>query len=274
VLLSCAGVAVCLDDSQGGNVLPAEKGGSAMANKVMTENISEALNGAKSAKIDIDCGTGHLTIDRLDADDQFFVKGTLQYLQNQGIPIQSLNTSDGQATFMLKAGDIKKSGVHFPWTACGGAYEWKIQLNPSVPSDINVQSRGGNVKLNLTGMHVTALSAEIGGGNLDMVLPENSVNLIATAKSGGGNLNVEVGNGTIGNSAITANSGAGNVVVRLPDGIAAKVYATTGAGKVIVDPRFVKIDKNTYQSDDYDKAATRFDITAHSGAGNVSIITK
>lgn len=167
-----------------------------MANKVLTQNISEPLNGAKGAKIDINCGTGHLTIDKLNADDQTLAKGTLQYLQNQGLPNRSLNTSDGQATFTLKAGDIKSSGFRFPWAACGGAYEWQIQLNPAVPSDIAVQSRGGNVKLNLTGMHITGLSADTGGGNLDVVLPDNSANLIATAKTGGGNVNLEVGNGT------------------------------------------------------------------------------
>jgi len=245
-----------------------------MANKVLTQNISQPLNKAKGAKIDINCGTGHLTVDKLNADDQALAKGTLQYLQNQGLPNQSINTSDGQATFTLKAGDIKSSGVRFPWAACGGAYEWQIQLNPTVPLDISVQSRGGNVKLNLTGMRITSLSADIGGGNLDVVLPDNSANLTATVKTGGGNINLEVGNGTTGNNTITANSGAGNVVVRLPNGIAAKVYATTGLGKVSVDPRFVKIDKNTYQSADYDTAPIRFDITARSGAGNMSVIIK
>ena len=44
--------------------------------------------------------------------------------------------------------------------------------------------------------------------------------------------------------------------------------------KASVDPHFVKTDKNTCQSDDYDSAAIRFDITAHSGAGNVSVISK
>ena len=220
-----------------------------MANKILTQNISEPLNGAKGSKIDINCGTGHLFIDKLNAEDQALVKGALQYLQNQGLPNQSLNTSDGQATFTLKAGNIKSSGFRFPWAACGGAYEWKIQLNPTIPSDIAVQSRGGNVKINLAGMSVTRLLVDTGGGNLDVVLPDNSVNLIATA-----------------------NSGAGNVVVRLPNGIAAKVYAKTGVGKVTVDPRFVKIDKDTYHSADYDNAAIRFDITAHSGVGDVSVI--
>ena len=44
--------------------------------------------------------------------------------------------------------------------------------------------------------------------------------------------------------------------------MAAKIHATSGLGKVIVDSRFSKIDDNTYQSPGYD------------GAGNVSVNTK
>ena len=39
------------------------------------------------------------------------------------------------------------------------------------------------------------------------------------------------------------------------------IHATSGLGKVIVDPRFSKTDKNTYQSPDYDSAANRVEIT-------------
>lgn len=220
-----------------------------MANKVLLYHISDPLNGTKAAKIDINCGTGHLEVDELDSDDQVLAKGTLEYRENQGRPGHSLQNSDGQATLTLIAGDKKKPGFRFPWAACGGAHEWQIKLNPSVPSDITARSRGGNVKLNLAAMRVTRLLAD----------------------SGGGSINVEVGNGTTGNNTITAKSGAGNVAVRLPRGASARVYAATGCGKVTVDPRFGKVDKDTYQSANYDSASTKFDVTARSGAGNVSV---
>ena len=58
--------------------------------------------------------------------------------------------------------------------------------------------------------------------------------------------------GTTGSNTITATSGAGNVVVSVPSGIAARIHASTGMGKVIVASRFSQIDKNTYLSPDYD----------------------
>ena len=222
-----------------------------MVKKVLTHNLSEPLNGATTAKVDINTDTGNLAIDKLAGGEQVLATGTLQYLENQGLPTRTLNTSDGQATLTLKGGGAGQSWFRFPWAACNGATEWQIHLNPTVSSEITAHSDGGNVKLDLAGMAVTHVSADTGGGNMDLVLPEDTANLSVTAKSG-----------------------AGNVVVLVPSGIATRIHASTGLGKVIVDSRFGKIDGNTYQSSDFDSAANKVEITVHSGAGNVSVNTK
>ena len=220
--------------------------------KMLTYNLSEPLNGAKSARVDVNAGTGNLTIGRLTGGEQVLASGTLQYFESQGLPARTLKASNGQAVLTLSLGGTGRPGFRFPWDACrGGAYEWQIQLNPTVSSDITAHSDGGNVKLDLAGMAITRVSADTGGGNIDVVLPNNAANLSVTAKTG-----------------------AGNAAVQVPDGIAARVHATTGLGKVIVGPRFNKIDSNTYQSPDYDDATDGVEITLSSGAGNVSVITK
>jgi Cell wall-active antibiotics response LiaF, C-terminal len=222
-----------------------------MAKNVLTYSLSEPLNGATTAKVEINAGDGNLTFDRLAGGEPILASGTLQYLENQGVPACTLNTNDGQATLTLKGGGAGQPWFRFPWAACNGATEWQIHLNPTAPSDITAHSDGGNVKLDLTDMAVTRVSAETGGGNMDVVLPDNA--------SG---LNVK------------ASTGAGNVVVLVPGGVAAKIRAATGLGKVIVDSRFNKIDGNTYQSPGYDSAANRVEIMVNSGAGNVSVNTK
>jgi predicted membrane protein len=143
-----------------------------------------------------------------------------------------------------------------------------------VQSDITARSGGGNVELNLAGLAVTRILADTGGGNMKVVLPDDSADLNVTARTGGGNVTVEMGSGVTGNNLIEAGSGAGNVIVRVPSGIAARIHATTGLGKAIVDSRFNKIDANTYESPDYESARDKVEITAHSGAGNVSINTR
>jgi len=47
-----------------------------------------------------------------------------------------------------------------------------------------------------------------------------------------------------------------------------------GLGKVTVDPRFSKINGNTYRSPDHVGAADKVEFTLNSGAGNVSVTTK
>jgi hypothetical protein len=242
-----------------------------MAKKVLTHNLSEPLGGATTAKVNIHTEDGNLTIDTLTSGEPVLASGTLQYLENQGLPTRSVNTSNGQATLTLKASGSGQPWFRFPWAACNGATEWQIHLNPTVQSDITAHSGGGNVKLNLTGMAVTHVSADTGGGNMDVVLPENAANLSVSAKTGAGNVTVEIGSGTTGSNTVNANSGAGNVVVRVPSGMAARIYAASGMGKGILDPRFSKIDKNTYQSPEYDSASNKVEITVKSGAGNVSV---
>ena len=245
-----------------------------MAKNVLTEKLSEPLNGATTIKLDIDVGDGNLTIDRLTDSQQVLASGTLQYLENQGLPIHMLDSNNGQATFTLKAGRGGQPWFRFPWSACNGATHWQIHLNPTTSSDITARSNGGNLKLDLSGMIITCASVETGGGNLDVVLPEDAANLSIAAGTGGGNISVDIGNGTTGSNSVTAKSGAGNVVVHIPGSLAARVYATTGLGKVILDPRFSKIADNTYQSSDFDRAANKVEILAQSGAGNVSVNTK
>jgi hypothetical protein len=242
-----------------------------MANNVLTDRLSEPLNGTTAARVDINAGTGNLTIDRLTRGEQVLAGGTLQYFEKQGLPTRSVSSENGEAKLTLRAGDAGRPRFRFPWDACKGQYEWQIYLNPEVSSEIRAHSDGGNIKLDLAGMAVTHLSADTGGGNIDMVLPDNAADLIVAASTGGGNVTVEIGSGTKGSNTLDANSGAGNVIVHVPSGMAARIQATSGLGKVIVDPRFSETDAKTYQSPDYDGAANRIYIVAQSGAGNVSV---
>ena len=242
-----------------------------MTKNVLTEKLSEPLNGETRVEVDIHAGDGNLTIDRLTGGEQVLTSGTLQYFENQGLPARTLDSSNGVATLMLRGGAAGRPWFRFPWAACNGATEWQIHINPMVSSEITAHSDGGNVKLNLAGMAVARVSADTGGGNMEVVLPDNTTNLNLSTQTGAGNVVVESSGVLKGSNLINAKSGAGNVDVRIQNGIAARIHVTIGVGVAIVDPRFSKIDKNTYQSPDFDSAADRVEVTVQSGAGNVSV---
>jgi hypothetical protein len=236
--------------------------------------LAEPLRGAKTANVEVNVGDGNLTIDRLTGGEQLLASGTLQYLENQGAPNRYASVDNGHARLTLRGGAASRPKFRMPWDACNGATDWQIHLNPGVQSDITAHSDGGNVKVDLAGMAVIRLTADTGGGNMDVVLPDNAANLSVAARTGAGNVTVKVGSGITGSNTVEAKSGAGNAIVRVPNGIEARVHATSGLGVVTVDSQFSKIDASTYQSPGYDGAANKVEISVHSGAGNVSVSTK
>jgi hypothetical protein len=224
--------------------------GNSPGDDVLTDHLSEPLNGVTQAKLDIDAGDGNLAIDRLTGGEPVLAAGTLEYLEKQGQPARTLVLFSDQADLELKAGKAEQGWIRLPWAACNGATEWLIHLNPTVAAEITAHSDGGNLKLDLDGMVVTGVAADTGGGNVEVVLPDATADLHVTARTG-----------------------AGNVTVSIPSGVAARIHATTGLGKTIVDPRYVQVDDNTYQSPGYDAATGKVEITLDSGAGNVIVST-
>ena len=245
-----------------------------MSNNLLTENVSTPLNGATAANLEIDTGTGNLTVDELVENSQVLASGALQYFEKQGRPTELFSSEGGKATVKLMATAAGRPWFRLPWAACLGGTDWQIHLNPSVLSEITAHTGGGNVKLNLPHMALTGVSADTGGGNMAMILPEHAADLRVRARTGGGNISIEVGDTITGSNTVEANSGAGNVVVEIPRGIAARVDASTGLGKVLMEPRLSKIGAHLYQSADYENAVNKLDITVHSGAGNISVTTK
>src|SRR5512137_34523 len=166
-----------------------------MAKNVLTHNFSEPLGGETTAKFDIQAGDGNLTVDALTRGEQVLASGALQYLEGQGLPTQTLASSNGRASLTLQGGKAAQPWFRLPWAACNGATEWQIHLNPAVSADLTAHSNGGNIELNLAGMTLTRLSTDTGGGNVEVVLPDNIADLSVTAKSGAGNVTIHLPGG-------------------------------------------------------------------------------
>jgi hypothetical protein len=220
---------------------------SSVASPVQVDNLSEPRNGATSARIDIHAGDGNLIVDGL-ASENLLAEGTLEYTEKQGLPVRSLETIGGQAFLSLRGAASGLSWSRLPWAACNSATTWQLHLNPTVTTEVIAHSDGGNLRVDLAGTAVTRATADTGGGNVEMVLPGDVAGLEAVATSG-----------------------AGNVTVRLPRGAAARISVTTGLGKAIVDPSFIKVDDNTYESPEYAGASNRYEIKLETGAGNVIV---
>ena len=245
--------------------------GKKAAGELLTQTLSEPLDGATSAKVTIDPGDGNLTINGFSGSGQLLASGTLQYFENIGIPVSSVTSNKNLATFTVKANG-GQPWPRLPWSACNGATEWQIHLNPSVSFDLTALTGGGNIMIDLAGMTVTHLRAETGGGNMEINLPDNAAKLDVFAKTGAGKVTINVGSGITGRNTINASSGMGEMTIFLPKGVAARI--NVAQGNVIVDPGFIKINDTTYETPDYQNATDKVDITVGSGAGEVNINIK
>ena len=77
---------------------------SAGSSDVQTDTLSEPLNGITAAKMNIDTGDGNLTVDWLTGGEPLLAGGTLQYLENIGLPARTLTIFGEKATYLLEAG--------------------------------------------------------------------------------------------------------------------------------------------------------------------------
>jgi hypothetical protein len=222
-----------------------------MAKKLLTDQFSEPLDGAANAVVRIDAAEGNLSVGSLPRGEPLLARGALEYYEGKGQPARSLVSRRGEACLTLKGGRAGRPWLRMPWAACNGANHWSIQLNPGLPTDLTAHSGGGNILLDLCALALTHLQAETGGGNIHLDLPDHCGGLSAEARSG-----------------------AGNVSATLPAGLPARVHATTGLGKVLIDPPFVQVDRSTYETPGFAQASERAEITLKSGAGNVILSTR
>ena len=147
-------------------------------NKVLTHTFSEPLEGAANAKIDIRTRNGNLAIGSLAGNEEILVSGSLQYVENQGRPAPSVDLSNSLATFSLRSDAVGKARLPLPWRNSKGALEWQININPAVPAEIILYSGIGNIKADLAGMAITHVSADSGGGDVEVILPEGAADLV------------------------------------------------------------------------------------------------
>ncbi len=98
-----------------------------MTRNLLTQDLSEQLCGATTMKVDIDIADGNLSIDKLISDEHLLAEGTLQYWENQGQPIQSVKSTNGSATLMLKAKSTERPWFSLPWAPRNLGTAWMIQ---------------------------------------------------------------------------------------------------------------------------------------------------
>ncbi|OQX62025.1 MAG: hypothetical protein B6I38_05645 [Anaerolineaceae bacterium 4572_5.1] len=204
------------------------------------EEINIPHEDAAQAKVSLNFGAGQVTMNS-GASGGNLLKGTF---------------AGGLDYHAKKAGDtldvsLKPSAADFihtfmPWS--WGAREWDIQLNEQIPFALDVETGASSMELDLSKLRVTELNLSTGASSTEVTLPANA-----------------------GHTHVDVEGGAASIIIRIPEGVAARIQIDGGLAAIAVDrDRFPRVG-DVYKSSDYETAANKVDINADFGAGSLSI---
>jgi hypothetical protein len=210
---------------------------------VETEEVTIPLQGASRAGIRIRHGAGRLAI-RGGAGPNVLAAGSfsggLQHTEN-------------------RRGDTLDADLRVPsgaWMNFGGPWIfgpwnpilWDMRLNETIPMTLDLETGAGESQMDFSALRVEDISLKTGASSSEMTLPARA-----------------------GKTRVKVTSGAASVVLRVPDGVAARISVESGlAGITINQNRFPRSGEG-YQSPDYDRAQNSADIRIETGVGAVEI---
>jgi hypothetical protein len=154
----------------GGVWFVAARGGGTEAERV--EVVSVALPSSDQAELLIAPGVGYLHIHPSESPDDL-ISGSLGLSSGQEVE-QEVREAGSVAIVNLRS-----EGVWF-WPLTGsksgsgkvGRYEWELAVNTEMPTKIRTELGAGLVELDLSGMVLEGLEAELGVGRTEVHLPD------------------------------------------------------------------------------------------------------
>ena len=243
------------------------------------------LSGAESATVEVLFAAGELEVEAGDSEQLF--SGHFRYNVEQWEP--KVTHEDGVLT-------IEQGGTDEEWGVPTGntRNEWKLELSPEIPLEMNLDIGAGSGELDLTGLQLTKLDLEMGAGNFDVRFDKpNEVKMSdfsldteaaklevwgignagpeqVTVNSGVGDITLDF-TGRWPNSAnVEITTGVGSVTLRLPDDVGVWVEAEGGLTNIESDG--FRRQGDAYVNDAFGEAEIELHIKVTTGIGNLRLI--
>lgn len=223
----------------GGCVLLVVQTPERLAGGTEVDRISEPLEGAERASLDVRAVVGKLTISRLD-DSSSLVEATLD-LATSRKPIWKAERKGDQVSMQL----AYESGESFH-IGLGRGETWNLRLSPAVVWELTGNLAAGEGRLDLTGLDLDALTLELGAGQYVVTLPE---------KVGG---------------KVTIKGGAGSLILEIPETLAARVSVQRGIVPVSMSDRFER-KGDAYVTRDWETSSNRVEVEINLGVGSITV---
>ncbi len=206
-----------------------------------TKHISQPLQGAQHARIEINLPIGSLRL-KSSSNSENLIQGNIYLGQNEDI-LTNYSVDDGLGIFTLRS-----SGTFFftiP-TRRDDRWYWDLEINPSILIDLNVNMGAGILHLDLSKVTMDAFQIDIGIGHTTIALGKD--------RAIQGKID-----GAIGQTEIL-----------IPDGAGVRIHADTGLTRVLIPEDFQK-GEGIYTSPGYETASVRVNLDVSQAIGVIRI---
>lgn len=206
-----------------------------------TNTIQQTLDGATRGDVTLQLGVGELRLSAMDAPNGL-IAGTVYSSRNLGVT-QRFDVRDGVAVYALR----QDSGPQItPWNSRGADERWELQLNPSVPLRLSLDTGAGVTRADLRGLTLSELMVNSGVGQIDLTLPER------------------------GQFSGRINGGIGETIITIPAGVAARLTIQRGLGSIDTPTDFIRRGA-VYESPGYAEATNRIELNVNGGIGAIEV---
>ena len=193
--------------------------------ELKTLNFSESIEGATSARIDLDLERYPTTIEAL-SDSSLLIEAELDTFTNV------VFSARGDREKSVSLNPVEDYSFDYDWFDIVDA-RWEIGLSPDVPLDLTVDIGSGSATLDLIGLEMTNLVIDGGSGSTVVTLPASTPQYIVEIDSGSGSFDIELEAGA--DIAAVIEIGSGSFEFEIGSGSDVDARIDGGSGSVNVD---------------------------------------
>ncbi len=217
--------------------------GFASGQPLATEQISQGLEGAMRAEIELSPGVGNLRLASA-SESAPLLAGSIAL--DEGRRVTRDFRMSGDTAYLT----LRETSPGFPFFPAGRSdRRWDLRLTRDIPIKLRVRGGVGNSTLDLLDARVTELSVNVGIGSTTVMLPEK------------------------GPYTANIDGGIGNLTINIPQNLAVRIRADTGLGVFTVSDGIPR-QGDFYLSPGFDTAQNRAELRVSGGIGNVKIQTQ
>lgn len=195
-------------------------------------------NGYERGRVILHHGAGALTV-RDSATEGYFLDGRFG-----GGVIPRVSVDHGEVSVDLRLPEFQWEWPFGP----SQSLDWQLGISNEIPVDLTVEGGASRMIFDLAGLKLRNFTLKTGASSTDILFPANA-----------------------GETQARIESGAASVVIKVPEGVAARITAKSGLATINIDrSRFLSLG-DRYESADFTDAKNRLILHIDTGVGTVTV---